>query len=88
VKGKPVVAGDVGGLRRQIVHGQTGLLVDPTDAGAVADAVNGLLSSLEQRLRIGAAASQAAARDYPMARLVADYRTFATPARDEIGVPR
>lgn len=87
-KGRPVVAGDVGGLRKQIEHGRTGLLVDPTDAGAVAAAVNRLLSSPEERLRIGAAAAAAAIRDYTMTRLVADYRVFATPAPEEMGVPR
>jgi len=87
-KGRPVVAGDVGGLRRQIVHGRTGLLVDPADADAVAAAVNSLLSSIEDQLRIGTAAAAAAARDYPMTRLVADYRTFATPAPETTGVPR
>ncbi|WP_318306418.1 glycosyltransferase [Amycolatopsis solani] len=76
-KGRPVVAGRVGGLCAQIEHGRTGLLVDPADTAAVADAVNGLLSCLRERERIGAAAAEAAAATYPMDRLVADYRAVA-----------
>lgn len=87
-KGRPVVAGDVGGLRRQIVHEETGLLVDPIDPGETAAAVNSLLHSLKKRLQIGAAAAQAVARDYLMTRLVADYRTFAAPMPGEVGVNR
>ncbi len=75
--GRPVVAGRVGGLCAQIEHGRTGLLVDPADTAAVADAVNGLLSCLRERERIGAAAAEAAAATYPMDRLVADYRAVA-----------
>jgi phosphatidylinositol alpha-1,6-mannosyltransferase len=41
--GLPVVAGNVGGALDAVVHGETGLLVDPTDHVAVADAVSELL---------------------------------------------
>lgn len=87
-KGRPVVAGRVGGLCAQIEHGRTGLLVDPGDTAAAAGAVAGLLGSLRDRLRIGAAAAAAAARTYPMRRLVDDYLAVATPTPEKAGVPR
>lgn len=39
----PVVAGNVGGACDAVVHGVTGLLVDPTSNLALADAISGLL---------------------------------------------
>lgn len=76
-KGRPVVAGRVGGLCAQIEHGRTGLLVDPADTAAVVAAVNELLSCLRDRERMGAAAAAAATTTYLMDRLVADYRAVA-----------
>jgi hypothetical protein len=40
---RPLVAGDVQGLREIVVHGKTGLLVRPDDATALADAVQELV---------------------------------------------
>jgi trehalose synthase len=42
-KARPVVASRVGGIREQIDHGATGLLVEPRDLGGFADAVAGVL---------------------------------------------
>jgi phosphatidylinositol alpha-1,6-mannosyltransferase len=42
--GRPVVVGDSGGARESLVDGATGILVDGTDLGEVADAVGTLLS--------------------------------------------
>ena len=57
---KPVLAGNVGGARDAVVDGETGLLVDPTDPLAVADATVRLL--LDERLarRLGAAGAERA----------------------------
>jgi phosphatidylinositol alpha-1,6-mannosyltransferase len=41
--GLPVVAGNVGGAQDAVVDGRTGVLVDPTDHVAVADAIADLL---------------------------------------------
>jgi phosphatidylinositol alpha-1,6-mannosyltransferase len=60
VYGKPVVAGNVGGPLDAIIDGETGLLVDPTDAVAVADAITRLLSDSELAQRLGRAAAERA----------------------------
>ena len=56
----PVVAGNVAGAVDAVVHGETGLLVDPTDHVAVADALTTLLQSPETAERLGRAAAERA----------------------------
>jgi glycogen(starch) synthase len=53
--GRPVVAGDVGGLRDLVVHGETGLRVPPRDVGALREALERLLADRELRRRMGEA---------------------------------
>ena len=53
--GKPVVASDVDGLREVVSDRQTGLLVPCEDAGAMADALVGLLREPVMVRRLGAA---------------------------------
>src|SRR5207245_3838314 len=76
-KKRAVVAGDVGGLRQQITNGHNGLLVDPRNIEAVAEALRGLLDDELRRHRLGRNAAESAARRYLMPRLVADYQSFA-----------
>ena len=52
--GKPVVAGNVAGALDAVADGETGLLVDPTDERAVADALTRLLLDRELAQRLGA----------------------------------
>ena len=52
---KPVVVGDSGGAREALVDGETGVLVDGADVGAVADAVGCLLADPERARRMGVA---------------------------------
>jgi trehalose synthase len=61
-KARPVVASRVGGIQDQIVDGESGVLVDPTDIAAFGDTVRELMLDGERRERIGAAA-QARVRD-------------------------
>jgi phosphatidyl-myo-inositol dimannoside synthase len=61
-RGLPVVGGDVGGTRDAVVHGETGLLVDPTDHVAVADAISQLLLDPELARRLGEAGAARAQR--------------------------
>jgi glycosyltransferase involved in cell wall biosynthesis len=53
--GKPVVATAVGGVPELVVHGETGLLVPPEDAAALADAIGTLVADRELRERFGEA---------------------------------
>src|SRR5215218_4846416 len=53
--GRPVVATNVGGIPEVVVDGETGLLVPPRDAGALAAAIGRLLGDRALRERMGAA---------------------------------
>jgi phosphatidylinositol alpha-1,6-mannosyltransferase len=57
----PVVAGDVAGARDAVVHGETGLLVDPMDHLAVANATARLLLDPDERTRLGRQGAERAA---------------------------
>ena len=52
---KPVVVGDSGGAREALVDGETGILVDGRDVGAVAAAVAGLLAEPDRASAMGRA---------------------------------
>jgi phosphatidylinositol alpha-1,6-mannosyltransferase len=56
--GLPVVAGDSGGALDAVVHGETGILVDPTDSAAVADAISGLLLDRQRADALGEAGAE------------------------------
>jgi phosphatidylinositol alpha-1,6-mannosyltransferase len=56
VHGLPVVAGNVAGAVDAVVDGRTGLLVDPTDHVAVADAISKLLARPGEAAAMGRAA--------------------------------
>jgi phosphatidyl-myo-inositol dimannoside synthase len=64
--GLPVVGGDVAGPRDAVNHGETGLLVDPTDPQKVAAAILTLLRDPELRQRMGQAGQKKAyAQSWP-----------------------
>lgn len=67
--GRPVIASNVGGIPELIAHGKTGLLVQPENEAALADAVRWVWQHRTQALAIGAAA-----REY--ARLHCDVRAM------------
>jgi trehalose synthase len=73
VKGRPVVASAVGGLRQQITDGWNGLLVDPNDLDGVRAVVAGLLDDAQRRRELGERARTAVLERYTMARLAEDY---------------
>lgn len=54
-RGRPVVASAVGGLPEIVVHGETGLVVPPGDAEALADALVELASDLGRAATMGLA---------------------------------
>ncbi|MDX6540241.1 MAG: trehalose synthase [Gaiellales bacterium] len=57
-KGRPVIASRVGGIQDQIVDGESGVLVDPTDLDAFGRAAAELLADTERAERLGAAARE------------------------------
>jgi phosphatidylinositol alpha-1,6-mannosyltransferase len=60
--GKPVLAGNVGGALDAVADGENGVLVDPTDDVAVADAIADLLLDRELARRLGRAGEERARR--------------------------
>jgi phosphatidyl-myo-inositol dimannoside synthase len=68
VHGVPSVAGDAGGAVDAVIDGETGLLVDAADPGAVAAALTRLLEDGELRHRLGTAA-RARAREFAWPRI-------------------
>jgi len=60
--GLPVVASGVGGIRELIDHEQTGLLVAPNDAGALAERICRVMADVPLATRLGAAAKARAER--------------------------
>ena len=57
-KGRPVVAGRVGGIQDQVVDGETGVLVDPEDHDAFGSALLDLLRDPGRADQLGAAARE------------------------------
>jgi len=56
--GLPVIGGNMDATPEVVVHGETGLLVDPTSPAQITDAVAALLADPDQRQRMGAAAQR------------------------------
>jgi len=72
-RGKVVVASDTGGNREFIRHGQTGVLFKPGDAGALADALTGLLESPQRWPLLQASARGLVEEERNWTRSVAGY---------------
>jgi phosphatidylinositol alpha-1,6-mannosyltransferase len=82
--GVPSVAGDSGGVRSAVRDDETGFVVPPVDASAVASALGRLLSDDGLRRRMGSAARLAVERHYNWDRVARETLAFArdvtTPA--------
>jgi glycosyltransferase involved in cell wall biosynthesis len=81
--GKPVVAGDAGGAVDAVADGVSGMLVDPTDPAAVADALVRLITDPELAQRLGAQGAERA-RDFAWPLVAAKVAAVLQPA----GPPR
>jgi glycogen synthase len=73
---RPVVATRVGGLPEVVVDGETGLLVQKDDSGALAGAVAFLLDHPEQAMSMGNAGRLRAKEVFSLTRYVDDYDTL------------
>jgi len=71
--GTPAVATAVGGIPEQIVEGETGFLVPPGDALAMAECLIRLAQSSDLLHRMGAAAAKDAAERFSLERMVSGY---------------
>ena len=60
----PVVASDIHGIPDVVIDGETGLLVPPADAGALADAIASLARDEAMRQQMGEAGRAYVAREY------------------------
>jgi glycosyltransferase involved in cell wall biosynthesis len=65
--GLPVVAYAWGAVGEAIEHGRTGVLVEPNDVPAVADAVLALINDADERARLGANGHAVCAERYSLA---------------------
>jgi trehalose synthase len=70
-KGRAVIGGDVGGIRHQIVHGQSGFLVG--DVEQAADHISMLLGDAGMRRNIGRRARERVRRHFLMTRLLEEW---------------
>ena len=70
-KGKPVVGGDVGGIRLQIEDGRTGFLVDTVES--CAERTTALLRDPDLRMRLGEAARERVRERFLTLREIEDY---------------
>lgn len=68
--GAPVVATRVGGTPEALIDGETGLLVPPGDAGAIAGAVSRLLDDRDLARRLGCSARRLIAGHFSVERMV------------------
>ena len=71
--GRPIVATRVGALPEIVVEGETGLLVDNENSGALAAAIASLLERPEHAVRMGEAARRGAHDHFSFERCVAAY---------------
>jgi glycosyltransferase involved in cell wall biosynthesis len=68
--GVPVVATPVGGVRENVVDGETGVVVPPGDANALAAAINRLLDDPQEAKRLADEARRRVLERYSVTRMV------------------
>ena len=83
----PVVATRIRGCREAVVHGETGLLVPPRDAVALAEAVSSLLDNPELMNQMGAAGRARTVRLYEQGLVQARFVKIVGAALTSLRVP-
>ena len=74
LRGLPVIASDMGGLRETVRHEQNGLVCDPADEHSLRDAMLRLYEDSELYSRMAAAARPSAERFLQPMRMVDEYQ--------------
>jgi len=72
-KGTPVVAGDVGGIPKQVVDGKTGYLVNPSDYDEVSKKTLKILADEERRRKMGERARERVREKFLITRQLEDW---------------
>ena len=72
--GRPVIATRVGGNRELIRHGETGLLIEPRDPAALAEAIQRLLGDRTLRLELAARARAQLSERFSQQEMVEQYQ--------------
>lgn len=67
---RPVVSTEVGGIPEAVVHGETGFLVPPGDADALAERISGLLADSGLRNRLGEAGRRHVSETFSVQRML------------------
>ena len=81
---RPIVATDVGGTAEAIRTGETGVLVPPHDAPALAEGIAALLDDRRLAARLGGAAEAEAAERFSLEQMIAG----TAAVYEELGIPR
>ncbi len=72
-KETPVIGGNVGGIPKQIIDGETGFLVDPSDYDEVAEKVLDILSNNDLRYEMGRKARKRVKENFLVTRQVGEW---------------
>jgi glycosyltransferase involved in cell wall biosynthesis len=80
--GVPIVSTTLPGVREIVRHGESGLLVPPSDAAALADAIDAVLSSRALRARFALAGARRAHVDFNLPTNVARLRRLFSSASE------
>ena len=76
LNGCTVVATNVGGNPEVVRHGETGVLVEPRDAAALASAITALVEDPAERLRLACSAHETVVRDFSWPRCVEQHESM------------
>jgi glycosyltransferase involved in cell wall biosynthesis len=85
-RARPVVASAVGGLSEIVADGETGLVVPPSDAEALGDAIVALAGDLPRSAAMGAAGRARALAEFTPVRCAERVEALYAPALEAFGV--
>ena len=83
--GRPVVVTDVGGCREVVADGETGYVVPPRDAEALAEAMGRILEDPDLRTRFGAAGRERFQRFFSLEAMIHNYQEIYLGRESERG---